>query len=109
LPIILPLNIGICTLALTDNLTEMQELKQEINASISQGSFRDDFTVSLSDLITAIHKLNTGKGDWNGGLSFYNSGDDLYGYLSFLFSSMLVRGTLCLITSQLLGYCYSDT
>jgi hypothetical protein len=75
----------------------MQEIRQEINASISQGSFRDDFIMSVSDVMTAIHKLNTGKGDGNGGLSidhFKNSGDDSYGYLSFLFSSMLVHGAV---------------
>ena len=44
-----------------------------------------------------IHKLNSGKSDGNGGLStdhFKNACDDLFVYVSFLFSCMLVRGTV---------------
>lgn len=71
----------------------MQEIRQDINALISQGSFQDEFIV-WEWVMNAIYKLNTGKSDRNGGLStenFKNSGDNLYVYLLFIFYSMLVH------------------
>lgn len=44
----------------------MQKVRQEINASISKGSFRDDFIMSRSDVMSDIHKLNSDKCDGNG-------------------------------------------
>jgi hypothetical protein len=77
--------------------SEMQEIKQEDNVSILQDTARDDFVVTVNDVLSAIYKLNSGKSDGNGGLCtdhFKNSCGDLHVYLSFLFSSMLLHDAI---------------
>jgi hypothetical protein len=77
--------------------TEMQDIKQEFNDSISKRSSRADCIVSASDIVNAIHNLNAGKNDGNAGLStdhFKNSCVRLCVHLSFLFSCMLVHDAI---------------
>ena len=76
----------------------MDKIRREINDSFPPAVSKCDFTVTANDVITVISKLNNGKSDGNGGLStdhFKNACDDLFIYVSFLFSWYCARRFAC--------------
>ena len=75
----------------------MGKIIRENNDSFPPADSNCHFIVTVNDVISVIPKLNSGKSDGNGGLStdhFKNACDDLFVYVSFLFSWILVHGTV---------------
>ena len=75
----------------------MGQIRREINNSFPLTDSNCDLVVTMNDVISVISKLNSRKSDGNGVLStdhFKNASDDLFVYVSFLFSWMVVHGTV---------------
>ena len=84
----------------------MGQIRREVYNSFPPADSNCDFIVTGNDVISVISKLNSGKSDGNG-LStdhFKNACQDLFIYVSFLFSWMLVHGTVSddLLTSNVI-------
>ena len=75
----------------------MGQLRSEVYNSFPPADSNCDFMVTVNDVISVILKLNSATRDGNGSLStdhFKNACDDLFVYVLFLFSWMLVHGTV---------------
>ena len=87
----------------------MGQIRRELYNSFPPADSNCDFIVTGNDVISVILKLNSGKSEGNGGVStdhLKNACDDLFMYVSFLFSWMLVHDTVPddLLTSNVIPF-----
>ena len=75
----------------------MGQIRREINDYFPPANSNCNSILTANDVNSVIHKVNSGKSNGNGALStdhFKNACDDLLVYVSFLFTWMLVHGTV---------------
>ena len=75
----------------------MNDIFCELDDLLAVTGYNENCIIPSCNVLDAICKLNSGKGDGNGGLTidnFREGGVDLAVHLSFLFSSLLTHGVV---------------
>ena len=77
------------------SVNDMQKISDEVDALIGLVGFDDSCTFKYADVVTAINRLHSGKGDGDKGLMsehLKQGCDELFIHIALLFTSMAVHG-----------------